>query len=368
VQRKQRSFEHEHCIPTAEPAATANLRPNLFLPPMKVLVNCPLPFALAHGGQQIQIERTLAALRDIGIEIDLARWWDDTQTADLIHYFGRMPAGHIKLAHQKKFPVVIGELLTGAGSRSRSQLRVQKMISCTVERFAPRNFSAAFNWESYRLADAVIANTSWEAHLMTYLFAAPPTRIHIVPNGVEDVFLNSSVAERGKWLVCTATITERKRILELAQAAISAQTPLWIIGKAYADTDPYALQFFALTRQHSQFIRYEGAISDRAQLAKIYRAARGFVLLSTMETRSLSAEEAAACACPLLLGDLPWAHATFGEHATYCPISSPERTAGYLKQFYQQAPVLPSPIKPLAWIEVARQLKTIYEGVLSAPK
>ena len=331
---------------------------------MKVLVNCPLPFALAHGGQQIQIERTLDALRAEGVEVEPVRWWEAVQTADLIHYFGRMPAGHIQLAHQKKMPVVIGELLTGAGSRSRSQLRLQKIISRTVERLAPRNFSAAFNWESYRLADAVIANTSWESHLMTYLFDAPPERIHIVPNGVEDVFLNSPIAERGNWLVCTATITDRKRILELAQAAIMAQTPVWIIGKAYADTDPYAQQFFTLARQQPQLIRYEGAVSDRAQLAKIYREARGFVLLSTMETRSLSAEEAAACACPLFLSDLPWAHATFGEHATYCPIAPPAQTAGHLNKFYQQAPGLKAPPKPLTWQEVARQLKTIYAGLL----
>ncbi len=185
-----------------------------------------------------------------------------------------------------------------------------------------------------------------------------------MPNGVEDVFLNSPAAERGKWLVCTATITERKRVLELAEAAVHAQTPVWIIGKAYADTDPYAQQFFALARKNPQFVRYEGAVSNRAQLAKIYREARGFVLLSTMETRSLSAEEAAACDCPLLLSDLPWARATFGKHAAYCPIASPAQTAGFLKSFYQSAPTLKPPPRPATWQEIARQLKTIYESVL----
>ena len=150
-----------------------------------------------------------------------------------------MPSGHIRLAHQKKLPVVMGELLTGTGSRSRLQLRLQKFISRTVECLAPRNFAAAFNWESYRLADAIIANTPWEAYLMAYLFNAPQERIHIVPNGVEKIFFNSSQGERGPWLVCTATITERKRVLELAAAGIASKTPLWIIGKAYADTDPY---------------------------------------------------------------------------------------------------------------------------------
>ena len=174
---------------------------------MKILINCPLPFALAHGGQAIQIQQTMAALEANGIQVEPVRWWDETQTADLIHYFGRMPAEHIKLAQQKGIKVVIGELLTAQGSRSPAQLRRQKFISRTVERLAPRSFIAAFNWDAYRLADAVIAMTPWERHLMNYMFDAPLEKIFIVPNGVEEVFLTAPKAERGPWLVCTATIT-----------------------------------------------------------------------------------------------------------------------------------------------------------------
>ena len=334
---------------------------------MKILINCPLPFALAHGGQQIQVQRTMVALQANGIQVDPVRWWDETQTADLIHCFGRMPAEHIKLAHQKNIRVVIGELLTATGSRSTAQLRLQKIISRTVEHLAPRSFTAAFNWQSYQLADAVIANTPAEAHLMRYLFDTPEDRLHIVPNGVEEIFLKSQPVARGQWLVCTATIAERKRILELAQAAIRARTPAWIIGRAYSDTDAYAQKFFALARQHPQTIRYEGSVADRARLAQVYREARGFVLLSAMESLSLSALEAGACACPLLLSDLPWARSTFEKAATYCPLTkSVETTAKALREFYDAAPNLPVPAKPPTWNEIGRQLKTIYERVLNS--
>jgi len=335
---------------------------------MKVLFHCNLPFGLAHGGQQIQIERTMAALQMIGIEVEPLHWWDSRQTGDIIHYCSRISADQIRLARQKGFKVVMAELLTGQGSRSTSQLWLQRNINRFLKQAAPRQFIAAFNWESYQLADAIIANTPWEAYLMTYLFAAPQPNLYTVPNGVEDIFLNSSPVPRSPWLVCTATITERKRVLELAQAAVFAQTPVWIIGKAYAENDPYAQQFFSLAKQHSQIIRYEGAISDRVRLAKIYREAHGFVLLSTMETRSLSAEEAAACECPLLLSDLPWARSTFGEYARYCPIDSVRQTAVHLKDFYQQAPTLKPPLKPLTWLEVAGQLKNIYERLLSTSR
>lgn len=334
---------------------------------MKVLFNCSLPFNLAHGGQAIQIERTMEAVAGIGVEVEALRWWDSDQTGDIIHYFGRMPADHIRFAQQKGIKVVVAELLTAQGSRTNGQLSRQKMISRAIQRLAPRTFTAAFQWDSYRLADAFIANTVWEKHLMEYLFDAAPEKTFVVPNGVEEVFFRSPPAVRGEWLACTATITERKRVLELAQAAVAAQTPVWIIGKPYAESDPYARAFFALQASQPKLIRYEGAISDRAKLAEIYQDARGFVLLSTMETRSLSSEEAAAAGCPLLLSDLPWARATFGTDAVYAPVTaSVAKTAEVIKRFYKDAPSRPPPPKPLKWDAVARQLKNVYEGLLKA--
>ncbi len=248
---------------------------------MKVLFNCSLPFNLAHGGHAIQIQQTMAALRGIGVEVEHLRWWDEHQTGDLIHYFsGRMTADQIRFAHQKNIKVVMSELLTGQGSRTVSRLRFQKYLNRAIERLAPRSFTAGFRWESYRIADAFIANTAWEKHLMEYLFGSDPARTFVVPNGVEELFFQSP-PERGPWLVCTATITERKRVLELAEAAVMAQTPIWIIGRAYTDEDAYAKKFLILARTHPRWIRFEGPVNDRASLAKIYREARGFVLLST---------------------------------------------------------------------------------------
>ena len=332
---------------------------------MKIILDCHVPALLAHGGAQIQIEQTQRALAAIGVETEFMRWWDATQTGDVIHFFGRMPADQIRFAQKKGIKVVMAELLTASGSQNSAQRLARRVFRWAAENFAPRGIAAAFQWESYRLADACIANTSWEKHLMEFKFGADPKKIFVVPNGVEEIFSQSPAVPRGEWLVCTATITDRKRVLELAQAAVAAQTPVWIIGQAYADNDPYAQKFFAFANQHPKFVRYEGAVRDRAALAGIHRAARGFVLLSAMETRSLAAEEAAACACPLLLSDLPWARSVFGERATYCPLTNVATTAAVLKKFYNAAPTLPLPPPPAMWSNVAEQLKSVYEKVLA---
>jgi glycosyltransferase involved in cell wall biosynthesis len=330
---------------------------------MRVLLDHPNPFLLAHGGFQIQIEQIFRALQGNGIDVDFIRWWDDAQSADVIHYFGRPPLAYLSAAHKKGIKVVLNQLLTGVGSRKPFVIQAEKAAISLGRSFLPAMLSARFAWDSFRHSDACIANTEWEAQLMRQVFGAPPENVYVVPNGVEDVFLRSSAVSRGPWLICTATVTERKRVLELAQAAVQARTPLWVIGKPYASSDPYAERFTRFLETNKESIRFEGAISDRVHLAKIYREARGFVLLSTMETRSLAAEEAAACECPLLLSDLPWARSVYGSHAAYCPIASPSRSAGYLRAFYDAAPAMKPAPKPLSWPEVGRQFVAVYAGL-----
>jgi glycosyltransferase involved in cell wall biosynthesis len=332
---------------------------------MKILFDHPNPFLLAHGGFQIQIEQTKAALEGIGVAVEFLRWWDAAQQGHLIHFFGRPPADYIRFAHGKGLKVIIAELLTGLGSRSGKARLAQKVTMRAATCLLPRSFTSRLAWESYRLADACVALTEWEARLMREMFDAPGHQVHVIPNGVEEVFLRAPKTQRGPWMVCTATITERKRVLELAQAAVLAETPLWVLGRPYADDDPYARSFFHLAKANSRLIRYEGAIGDRARLATIYSEARGFVLLSTMETLSLSALEAAACGCPLMLSDLPWARSAFDSDANYCPVTSPPKTAVHLRRFYDAAPQMPSPRKPLSWSTVAKRFKSLYERVLS---
>jgi hypothetical protein len=79
--------------------------------------------------------------------------------------------------------------------------------------------------------------------------------------------------------------------------------------------------------------------------------------------------EAAACECPLLLSDLPWARTVFCNSVSYCPVTtSISRTASALRQFYDTAPNLKPPAKPLTWVDVARQLQRLYEGVLKTSR
>jgi glycosyltransferase involved in cell wall biosynthesis len=336
---------------------------------VKILFDHPDPFLLMHGGFQIQIEQTMDALQKSGVDVEYLRWWDAAQRGDVLHYFGRPRTGYVQFAQQKGMKVVMSQLLTGLGSRAGWKRSVQKLVIRASQRLLPSMATVPFAWEAYRSVDASISLTPWEAQLMQDMFQVPAERIHVVPNGVEEAFLQSRPSERGPWLVCTATITERKRVVELAEAAIVAQTPLWVVGKAYAESDAYAKRFLELAQREPKWIRYEGPVADRNKLAQVYREARGFVLLSTMESLSLSALEAAACECPLLLSDLPWARTVFQSGASYCPVTEAvSQTAAALRKFYDAAPTLAPPPRPMTWAQVAARLKAVYTGVLKTSR
>jgi len=330
---------------------------------MKVLFDHPIPFLLSHGGCRGQIQQTKAALEKLGVEVDYLRWWEDSQPADVIHYFGRPSVLYVQHAQGKHYKVVMADLLGALGARTKPARMMQKTVKLAAQSLVSETLTVRLHWECFRIVDACVALTTWEAQLMREMFDAPAARVHCVPNGVESVFLDSQPAARGRWLVCTATITSIKRTLELAEAAAAARTPVWIIGRPFAESDPYAVRFTQVVRKHPEFVRYEGAVSDRGKLAKIYREARGFVLLSALESLSLSALEAAACECPLLLSNLPWARCTFGTKATYCPVGTKAGTAAALRRFYDEAPSLPLPPRPLSWLEVGERLRKLYRSL-----
>ena len=332
---------------------------------MKVLIDHNEPFLLAHGGLQVQIDRTKIALEEVGVEVEYLRWWDPSQRGDLIHFFGRANPSHIDFAHGKGIKYVMQELLTSQGSRSVTHLRLQAAANRILRKVLPANYRLPLRWDSYQKADAIIAITDWEAWIMGDLFAAPPQRVRVVPNAVEDVFFRRGSKPDGDYLICVATITERKRVLELAEAAITAKTPLKVVGKPYSEGDPYFLNFVQTAQASQGMVEYLGPIQNPEQLAARLHAARGFVLPSTMETQSLAALEAAAAGLPLLLSDLPWAHVTFGNRVTYLPICSGALFIDHLKMFFDTAPRLGAAPKPPTWQDIADKLLNIYQSLMT---
>jgi len=334
---------------------------------LKVLFDHPNPFFLAHGGFQTQIEQTKAELEKTGLEVDWLRWWESETKGDLIHFFGRPHPAYIRMASKKNLPVIFSDLLGGLGSRSAPLRWIQKWLIRGARCALPQEFTIRMGWESYQLASRVIALTAWEKRLMEEQFSAPNSKVVVIPNGVEEVFFGPhSDGLRDPHLITTMTITERKRSVELVDAVRLAQIKIRIFGAPYHPDDPYHQKFLSAVKRAGPRVDYVGGVTDREKIAKEYRMASGFVLLSSMESQSLSALEAAACGCPLLLSDLPWAKVSFGAEASYAPVVSAARTAPYLREFASRVSTAPRVRKVLGWNEVAGRLAEVYREAMTS--
>jgi hypothetical protein len=100
------------------------------------------------------------------------------------------------LARKKGIKVVFSDFLGNLAARPEWRIALQRTFVRSVRSTLTPARAGGLNWESFRKADACIALTSAEAKLMLEIFGSSPERVHIVPNGVEEVFFQSSTATR----------------------------------------------------------------------------------------------------------------------------------------------------------------------------
>ena len=329
---------------------------------MKILFDHSLPFALAHGGLQTQIEETKAALERRGLEVEFVRWWDARQRGDIIHFFGTPRLEYLNMAAEKRLPVVVTNLFTHACNRPPADLRLRGLFL----RFAaalPRGISDHLNSRAYSRADRMVVGLKAERNVLETVFGIERKKVSVIPLGLHSDFLKAGRGSRDQpFLVTTGTITERKRSVELARLAHEARVPVLFLGKPYSHDDAYGKAFAALV--DNRFVFHRGHIADRQALIELLRASRGFVIYSQHENWCLSAHEAAACGLPLLLPDLPWSRECFGSEASYLhPNADPGNTKA-LREFYEKAPGLEAPsIRLYSWDEVAEALEACYREI-----
>lgn len=329
----------------------------------KIFIDHHEPFLLAHGGLQIQIEQTMAALEAKGLLVERLRWWDSVETPEMIHFFGVPPLAYAQRARAKKIPMVVTHLLTTSCNRHPSRLFLQGIFTRLLQvlpGLGPVN--ARMGWLSLKTADAVVVGLEAERRFLTQVWGIPEHRIHKVPLGVHRAFLERrgtpelpSLPER--FLLSVGTICERKRSLEIARFAAGKKIPMVFVGASLAQ-DAYFTEFMKETSGST--VLYLRHISDPVQLSAIYRQAAGFVHFSDGENWCLSAHEAAACGCPLLLPDQPWSRERFGSHATYW--NEHDFRAEMLATFFR-SPGPATPQKIPGWETAADGLLSVYQAV-----
>jgi glycosyltransferase involved in cell wall biosynthesis len=314
---------------------------------------------LAHGGMQVQIEQTKAALERIGIETAYLEWWDDHQTGDVLHHFADLPVMLIPPARKKGWKVVNTILLSGNCNRPRLARLLRRGLIQTVMA-APLPAQLKSRFRSFRMCDRVLVSLEAEKEILVRSYGVQEQRVRTIPLGLAEPFMKAGPGPRtGDYLITHGTIAPVKGSIELARLAIEAQVPVLFVGKPFSTTDSYWAQFQQLV--DDRCVRYRPHEASTAEMIGLLHQARGFVLKSRFENWSLSAHEAAACGLPLLLPDLPWSRERFGSQASYFPKGPFAQPARALRDFYYHSPSLPPPkVRLYSWRDAAEALRDAY--------
>lgn len=336
---------------------------------MKVLIDYRgVPFYLAHGGTQTQIEKTMAGLSSAGLDVERFEWWNSAHHPDVIHYFSLPRLDFFSWARKKNIPSVVTCLFTEACNRPSWRIGIQSVVTRSLLATPCLGFVRNhLFWEVLRQADRVVVGLEAEAMLVRRVYGVPAGRISVVPLGLSDSFLNLPRGSRQEdHLITTGTITERKGSLELAQMARDHQIPILFVGKPYDSRDTYWKAFEALI--DNRWVKYQGHVDGEAAMRDLLQASRGFVLNSQHENWCFSAHEAAACGLPLLVPDQRWSRERFGQEARYLQPGRPDLNGPILARFYHDAPSLEAPtIRHYSWTEVGNLLATVYKKAGASP-
>jgi glycosyltransferase involved in cell wall biosynthesis len=325
---------------------------------MKVLIDVDHAFSWAHGGVQVLVENLLKNLPDQGVDVEPLRWWDETQTGEILHLM--YPASEVHLfAKRKGLKIICSLFLDHMASESRMRSSARRMLVRGFQRFLP-NQARSLGWKYPEICDGYIYSSKYEAVVGGRVFGAPIERSHVILHGVEDRYFAANAGHDSDFLISVGTIQERKNTTLLARAAKKAEVPIEFVGKPYYEGE-YFKAF--LDEVDGRFVRYTKYLDEESKIEHL-RKARGFVLLSKGESGCIAALEALATGCPVLLANLPWAHSVYQGHASFANTRNVNETARQLREFYNTCSSFRPRYRVLRWNEVAQRYKEVYSKLL----
>ena len=274
------------------------------------LLSYPMLFQ-RHGGLQVQVRETIAALQQLApagaLTVELA---DPVRASlsgyDVLHVFAAINGNHrvIETARDLGVPCVLSPLLSPGWNRAAA-LRA-RIAAGLVRRLTGGDVQTSYSQIASALhhADLLVALGEQERLAMMSAFGVAGASIHVVPNGIGARFFSADGALfrqryglHGDFALMVGAVSPYKNQLGVAAVLAQMGVPFAVIGKAEPRDQDYLRQLQATGGVH-----YLGALGhDDPLLAAAYAAASVFVLPSKGEVQPLTALEAMASGTPVML-------------------------------------------------------------------
>ncbi len=344
---------------------------------MKVSFASSHTVSLRHNGVYFQVLKTKKYLEELGVEVKLFSPWDDHKAhddSDIFHLFTSNFASYDMARYLNEFE---RKFVVSSIFYSRHSAKKINMVT-KAEKFAQKimkGISTDFgvvedtcNW-----AHHILPNTNDEGQLIVDSFGVSPSKITMVPNGVEDRFLQATPdLFYNKYGVKDFILNvghigvERKNTLSLIRSLKNIDHPAVIIGKVSNNEE--ARLCFEEAKLNKNLILIDGLDHDSEMLASAYAASSVFALPALFETPGIAALEAAITGSEVVITPHGGTKDYFDNMAEYVdPYNIESITKGIEAALNKKSDgVLKKHVEDnFLWQRVAEKTLKVYEQVLS---
>ncbi len=313
--------------------------------------------------QAVETAKALSEL-DSNISVELFNWSERYTLPDLFHFVSYGPQFHkiTELIRQAGKPYVITMLMGNPDPITQWTAATKRFVKSNVLRQKGRDKALAG-------ASAIVAITEIDVAAMRAIFGIK--HAHIVPNGVDQQFFDSSpeVWHRefgdAPFILCVGAIQFRKNQLLLLEAANRAGLPVVLLGPILPGQKEYAQKVAVAAEQNAKFGGrwLQNLRNEDALLISAYAACRFYALLSSEETQPLSVMQAMAARKPVLLFKAPYTRDLLFRNLPSLDSTQLDQVAETLKRIWNEG--VPSMLSSdYTWGGAALRLEKIYRDIL----
>lgn len=279
---------------------------------MKVKIFPEYPFSLVYGGIEIRSQRTLNALKKIGVDVDFLNYYEKDDNYDILHIFGNPPSIFELVKNKGNKKIVISSVngFEGMSLLKSNYLKIVRYITKKLR----LNDDYWRLFYSYNKADAILCLNKYEKEYLVNYYNVNDGKIFLVNNAVDNHFFYAEKSEFydkykiTDYVLFTGNLVKRKNPLLLSKALNRLNLKGVFIGSSkYSDPDYFSEFLREIENSNGRLIWLNELDSNNSLLASAYANAKLFCLPSEAETQPQSALEALVAGKNIILGNKPYA-------------------------------------------------------------
>lgn len=330
---------------------------------MNVVFLTPYTLSLKMGGFESQSFQIFENLKKLGVNV---KWYYEVSSIDKIDILQVMSTDTAMISFIMKAKNAGAKIvltpMQGSRAISNFYLKIANRLShipqlCTSHLLTNRMMG---------LADYITPLCSFEANRMTEVYGVPKSRITVIPNGINQEFLEGEPVKRDlpfeEYILIVGRIEQNKNQLNLIKACNELNQNLIIVGEPGSDGEGY---LSACKKISGSNIHYWGLEKNPLVLKYLYQKAKVTAIPSYSEMVPLVAFESLSQKTPVICTNRCGINGDIIPGLFFTGITKNDLAKSIIiAQEYNRNDITDNGI--FSWVEIAKQYLCVYNIIIKS--